>query len=185
PQWQDAAALGTNLGADVTSTDGSITGVANDAALAAMDLQVNVDGNTLEVDPANGVQIADDGVTTTQIGTAGIADANRVLGTDAAGDPQWQIPDVMAMGKVNALATPLGTRTNGATAVLNSPGNYTVTLNPVNATADYVIQLTLLNAGPGFSIEVDNQLTTGFDVLIYNDANVPTNASWYFTVTDF
>ncbi|WP_411032233.1 hypothetical protein, partial [Spongiimicrobium sp. 3-5] len=96
PQWQDAAALGTNLGADVTSTDGSITGVANDAALAAMDLQVNVDGTTLEVDPVNGVQIADDGVTTTQIGTAGIADANRVLGTDAAGDPQWQ--DAAALG---------------------------------------------------------------------------------------
>ena len=90
PEWQDAATIATNLGEDVLSTDGSITGIAADAALVAMDLEVNVDGTTLEVDATNGVQVANDGVTTDKIGTAGITDANRILGTDAAGDPEWQ-----------------------------------------------------------------------------------------------
>src|SRR5690606_26435415 len=49
------------------STNGSITGVANDAALAAMDLAVKVDGTTIEVDATNGVQIKDLGITTAKI----------------------------------------------------------------------------------------------------------------------
>ncbi|MGV8815384.1 MAG: hypothetical protein ACOH2D_14875, partial [Gelidibacter sp.] len=68
-------------GADVTSTNGSITGVANDAALIAMDLEVKVDGATIVVDPTNGVQVKDLGITTVKIAdqnitTTKIADQN-------------------------------------------------------------------------------------------------------------
>ena len=107
------------LPADVTSTNGSITGTAVDAALVAMDLEVNVDDRTLEVDATNGVQlkdggivaakIADNAVDTAKIGTEGTTDANKVLGTDAAGNPQWQ--------DVATLAASLGedvTSTNGS-----------------------------------------------------------------------
>src|SRR5690606_5479572 len=66
-QWQNTAELAEGRGADVTSTNGSITGVANDAALAAMDLEVKVDGATIEVDAANGVQVMDLGITTAKI----------------------------------------------------------------------------------------------------------------------
>ncbi|WP_411030524.1 beta strand repeat-containing protein [Spongiimicrobium sp. 3-5] len=90
PEWQDAATVSTSLGEDVSSTNGSITGGQADAALVAMDLEVNVDDTTIEVDAVNGVQVKDDGVTTAKIGTAGAGDANKILGTDAAGDPEWQ-----------------------------------------------------------------------------------------------
>ncbi|KQC29732.1 hypothetical protein AAY42_07395 [Flagellimonas eckloniae] len=129
PQWQDAANLATSLGQDVTSTNGSITGIQADAALVAMDLEVNVDGTTIEVDATNGLQIpdnaitnakmaddaintdeiVDDAVTANKIGTTGVTDANKVLGTDTAGDPQWQ--------DAANLATSLGqdvTSTNGS-----------------------------------------------------------------------
>src|SRR5690606_17689766 len=88
-----------SLPANVTSTNGSITGVANDAALAAMDLEVRVDGSTIEVDAANGVRVMDQGITTAKIADdnvtvaklgALVSDANRVLGTDATGNVEWQ-----------------------------------------------------------------------------------------------
>ncbi|MGX1930746.1 beta strand repeat-containing protein [Flagellimonas sp. 2504JD4-2] len=89
PEWQDAASLAANLGEDVTSSNGSITGVQNDAALVAMDLEVNVDGATIEVDAVNGVQIADNGVTNVKLDKAniplsgfGAATADVNLGTN-------------------------------------------------------------------------------------------------------
>jgi len=36
------------------------------------------------------VDVADNAITTDQIGTAGVADANKLLGTDASGNPQWE-----------------------------------------------------------------------------------------------
>ena len=118
---------------NVTSTDGSITGVANNAALAAMDLEVNVDDNSIEVDAANGVQIKDDGVTTAKIldanvTTAKIADANvttakiadknvttakinngtanQVLKTNAAGtDAEWGLIDANNINSQNVTST--------------------------------------------------------------------------------
>ncbi len=109
PEWQVASAVATSLGEDVTSTNGSISGTQADAALVAMDLQVNVDDTTIEVNATNGVQVKDDGVTTAKIGTAGATDANKLLGTDASGNPEWQV--------ASAVATSLGedvTSTNGS-----------------------------------------------------------------------
>lgn len=67
PEWQDASTIATNLGEDVISTNGSILGTALDAALVAMDLEVNVDNTTIEVDGTNGLQIMDGGVNTVHV----------------------------------------------------------------------------------------------------------------------
>ncbi len=138
PQWQDASSVAANLGEDVVSTDGSITGVQADAALVAMDLEVNVDGTTIEVDATNGVQIADNGVTTDKIGTAGLADANRILGTDAAGDPQWQDASSVAanLGEdvVSTNGSITGVQADAALVVMDLEVNVDGTTIEVDAT---------------------------------------------------
>ncbi|QXP51778.1 hypothetical protein [Cellulophaga sp. HaHa_2_1] len=69
PAWQDAAAIATSLGEDVTSTNGSITGTATGAALVAMDLEIKADDLTIEANPDNvtGIQVKDDGITSAKI----------------------------------------------------------------------------------------------------------------------
>ncbi|MCR1026540.1 hypothetical protein NQT66_17085 [Cellulophaga baltica] len=69
PEWQDAVTIAANLGEDVTSTNGSITGTALDAALVAMDLEIKADDLTIEVNPDNvtGIQVRDDGITSAKI----------------------------------------------------------------------------------------------------------------------
>ncbi|SHJ17836.1 hypothetical protein SAMN04487911_11316 [Arenibacter nanhaiticus] len=78
PEWQDAATTAASLGQNVISSNGSISGVMDNAALVGMDLQVNVDGTTIEIDPTNGLQIRDDAITSEkiadfQVGTPHIA----------------------------------------------------------------------------------------------------------------
>ncbi|WP_405267478.1 beta strand repeat-containing protein [Cellulophaga sp. Ld12] len=69
PAWQDAAAIATSLGEDVTSTNGSITGTATGAALVAMDLEIKADDLTIEANPDNvtGIQVKDDGISSAKI----------------------------------------------------------------------------------------------------------------------
>ncbi|ADV49572.1 hypothetical protein Celal_2280 [Cellulophaga algicola DSM 14237] len=86
PEWQDAATIAANLGEDVTSTNGSITGTALDAALVAMDLEVNVDGTTLQVDAVNGVQVADDGINSAKILNETVQSEDILDGTIADAD---------------------------------------------------------------------------------------------------
>ncbi len=95
PQWQDAATIATSLGEDVLSTDGSITGIANNAALVAMDLEVNVDGTTLEVDATNGVQIVDDAITNVKV-------ADNAIQTENIVDGQVQTADIADTNVTNA-----------------------------------------------------------------------------------
>ncbi len=57
----------TALPKNVTSTNGSITGVANNAALAAMNLEVKVDNSSIEVNGVNGLQLKDAGITSAKI----------------------------------------------------------------------------------------------------------------------
>ncbi|WP_077403630.1 beta strand repeat-containing protein [Cellulophaga omnivescoria] len=57
PEWQNASEVAASLGEDVISSNGSISGVTANAALATMDLEVNVDNTTIEVDATNGLQI--------------------------------------------------------------------------------------------------------------------------------
>ncbi|UBZ12802.1 hypothetical protein LDL77_12975 [Flagellimonas marinaquae] len=237
-QWEETN-LSTGLGQNVESTDGSITGVQNNAALVAMDLEVNVDNSTLEVDPTNGVQIIDGGVTTNKILNGTILEEDIANGevtpvkispsasptdgdilTTTGGTVSWQPPAVVAMGKVNGDGS--HAKINGATATRNSIGNYTVTFTTARPDADYIIQLTLYGATAGSTIQVENQTNIGFTVsitstqpnfnavsppfttdlggptpqhthtgfvdpfpIVDNLAFSPTDAIWYFTITDF
>jgi inosine/xanthosine triphosphate pyrophosphatase family protein len=88
PEWQDAATIAANLGEDVTSTNGSITGTALDAALVAMDLEIKADDLTIEVNPDNvtGIQVKDDGITSAQILNETIVSEDILDGTIADAD---------------------------------------------------------------------------------------------------
>ena len=212
-QWEETN-LATGLGENVESTDGSITGGQNSAALVAMDLGVNVDNSTLEIDPTDGVQIANGGVTTDEIlnqtileediandavTTIKILDANvtpskiqggsanTLLRTDNTGTTvQWDshLSLYHAIGKVNN-----STATSnilGANISNLGTGNYQVTFSTNANSDDYIIQLSVLNAaGNGYSIEVVTQDPDNFTVQISDSTGAAADASWYFTVIDF
>ena len=103
------------------------------------------------------------------------------------------------MGKVNANATTVNATgialpTAGTGIVRNSVGNYTVTFDTARLDADYIIQLTLLNAGPTRTIEVLGTPTINSFIVQISELSLdttpsiisnPIDAEWYFTVTDF
>ncbi len=96
---------------------------------------------------------------------------------------------IVALGKIAGNGTNL--KTQGASAVRNGVGNYTVTLGTARSSSNYIIQLTV-NDPSVFqsSIQVTNQTTTTFTVQIYVRLNGNTtlfidDADWYFTVSDF
>ena len=68
---------GTGIGKKGKSSDGSITGFtdANKAFLEELDLKVNVDGTTIEIDSTNGIQIKALGVTTAKIADSTVTTA--------------------------------------------------------------------------------------------------------------
>ncbi|MBO0592022.1 hypothetical protein I2486_11455 [Cellulophaga sp. E16_2] len=88
PEWQDAATIAANLGEDVSSTNGSITGTALDAALVAMDLGIKADDITIEVNPDNitGIQVKEDGITSAKILNETIQSEDILDGTIADAD---------------------------------------------------------------------------------------------------
>ncbi|SNQ44079.1 beta strand repeat-containing protein [Cellulophaga lytica] len=75
PEWQNASQIAASLGEDVTSSNGSISGVAANAALAAMDLEVNVDDTTIEVDATNGLQIVAGSIDNTKLANDAVTGA--------------------------------------------------------------------------------------------------------------
>ncbi|MEK6151708.1 hypothetical protein WIW50_00520, partial [Flavobacteriaceae bacterium 3-367] len=96
-------------GQDLTGSDGSID-VLNGAGATLINVDINVapDGITNDKVADNAINtenitdgqvqtadIADDAVTVAKIGTAGAADADRLLITDAAGDPFWADPALL------------------------------------------------------------------------------------------
>jgi len=110
----------------------------------------------------------------------------QVLTTDGAGTASWANPasPFHAVGKINQA---VAINSSGIIAPINNlgAGNYQVTFTTAAGSVDYVIQLTLFNAGAGSSIEVTTQTATGFTVQINDSLGVPLDANWYFTVTDF
>ncbi|UUF12405.1 MULTISPECIES: hypothetical protein [Flavobacterium] len=107
----DAVVGADKLGKNVTSSDGSISGVQNKSVLADMNLQVKVDNTTLEVNPANGVQVKDSGITIPKIASGG---SNKVLVTDAAGAVAWinkdafeTVVDMTTIEGLGTIASPL------------------------------------------------------------------------------
>jgi len=139
PEWQDAATTAASLGEDIISSDGSISGVMNNSALVGMDLQVNVDGTTIEIDPTNGLQIRDDAITSEkiadfQVGTPHIAfnsvnsdillDGHVTLSKLADGGPagqlmRWDGNEWLLVGESDLIVTEtdgiIGNEITGAT----------------------------------------------------------------------
>jgi hypothetical protein len=107
----------------------------------------------------------------------------QILSSTATGTDWINPPTIVAMGKVDPSATSERTNSFVTSVVRTSPGNYTVTMSS-DLNLNYVIQLSLFQVGPGFSIEVVIQNLNSFDVQIYDSSSL-TDATWYFTVTDF
>ncbi|PRX53045.1 hypothetical protein [Flagellimonas meridianipacifica] len=119
-----------NLGEDVTSTNNSITGTQTGAALVPMDLEVNVDGTTIEVD-VSGLQIADNAITNDKM-------ADDAINTDEIVDNAVTSAKILdgeiVDADVNAAAAIEGTKINPnfgaqniATTGTLAAGNTTVT----------------------------------------------------------
>ncbi|WP_205728938.1 hypothetical protein, partial [Flagellimonas onchidii] len=144
-------------------------------------------------DAVNTDEIVDNAVTTDKILDANVTPAkieqglsNQILRTNAAGTAaEWANPVSLyhAIGKANgssltnsegvATITPLGT------------GNYQVNFSSNASSANYVIQLTLLNAGVNTTIEVVTQANNNFTVQISDSTGLAVDVEWFFTVTDF
>ncbi len=105
--------------------------------------------------------------------------SNQVLKTNAAGDPIWANPDVVAMGKVDGSVN----ISKGASVIRLSNGSYNVNLNPPRPVDDYVIQLTVFG---NYRIYVSGQTFDQFQVEIRNPvSNSLEDSIWYFTIFDF
>ena len=118
-----------------------------------------------------------------EAGTSGQILSSTGTGVDWIDAPSTS--PVIAMGKVDAAA--IAERVNSAVSDVDNTatGIYQVFLAAPRPTNEYIIQLSLFNAGAGYSIEVVSQSINSFDVQIYDDTNSLANASWYFTVLDF
>ncbi len=103
---------GTTLASQTVSGDISI---ANDGTTAIGTDKIS---NTMMQDDAiNTNEIVDDAVTTNKIGTAGATDANKLLSTDASGDPQWENRSNFTSSTLNQGSIYLGDASNTATAL--------------------------------------------------------------------
>ncbi len=90
-RWE-AAPDDVGGGGAPTLSDGQIivgNGASNSAAGVNGDLTMSGSAN---------YQIVADAVTTTEIGTAGISDADKVLTTDISGNPQWELKSSFVSG---------------------------------------------------------------------------------------
>ncbi|NAY92471.1 hypothetical protein GTQ34_11115 [Muricauda sp. JGD-17] len=166
-----------------------------------VDLSPYLDDTTLD-EAAVDAFVANNGYLTAEVdGDASNEIQNISAGTGITVTPSGQdftvavTNSVIAMGKINLDGT--STNITGATVIRNGvgSGNYTVTFNVgVTTDANYIVQLTLLGAGPEATIEILNVPATGsFDVQISQLSvgagpsltSSPLDAQWYFTVTDF
>ena len=96
PQWE----LKTIFTDDQTAAEVSNTAAGNidatdvQAAINELDTEKLANAATFGGDVSgtyNNLQIGTDAVTTTEIGTSGASDANKVLTTDGTGNPQWEL----------------------------------------------------------------------------------------------
>ncbi|WFO17917.1 hypothetical protein M601_010150 [Cellulophaga baltica 4] len=143
----DAGITNIKLGTDAVTTDK----ILNETILS----EDILDGTIVEVDVAddaitnakladnavNTLELADDAVTTDKIGTAGVAFANRVLGTDLNGDPEWQDAAAIAtsLGEdvISTNGSITGTAPDAALVAMDleiKADDLTIEVNPDNVT---------------------------------------------------
>ena len=98
---------------------------------------------------------------------------------------------IVAFGKVNSDGS--AAKIHGATVTRNSQGNYTVTFLSALSSADYIIQLSILDSnGAGnddYDASYSNQTTTSFVVQVGDNDNgsndrAPRDQEFMFTVID-
>ncbi|MGW9685544.1 hypothetical protein, partial [Flagellimonas sp. 2504JD1-5] len=179
PQWEDRA----NFASSALNNAQIFVGDATNTAAG-----VTMSGDAT-IDNAGAVTIANDAVTTVKILDGDVTPAkiepsatNGQVLTTVAGAAVWQSP-YHAIGKVNSATA---ANISGASITSIGTGNYQVNFSASASSIDYVIQLSVLNAGAnGYSIEVVTQTANNFTVQISDSSGAGVDASWYFTVTDF
>ncbi|MBT8256607.1 MAG: hypothetical protein KJO23_08705, partial [Bacteroidia bacterium] len=129
--------------------------------------------------------IGNQAVTEEKINPGSNGDVLTTTGGNVVWAPPPSTSPVIAMGKVDATAT--SERINSEVTAVNNTGTgtYQVFLLNSRPTNDYIIQLSLLSAGAGYTIEVLTQSNNSFTVNIYDATDSLANAEWYFTVLDF
>ncbi len=165
---------------------------------------LSADNVTLETtgEANNILQIRDAGVSTTKIAPGG---NNEFLSTDATGTVAWAPKTstdadndisigtdggvffenpVKAIGKVTGAGNLLKA-TPGVSVVRTATGTYDVSFATPMPDANYIIQVSILNAAVNANtIKVNAQTANGFSVYIFNHNNNLVNRLWYFTILD-
>ncbi|WP_190811630.1 hypothetical protein [Flagellimonas sp. S3867] len=204
PTTIDLSAYDTNAADDFDGAWGSLTAVpagfadntddnttyTNGAGLSLVGTTFSVNNLAGEVTgPTNATVIANDAVTTAKVADNNVTPAkiepsptNGQVLTTIGGSTVWQSP-YHAIGKANSSTL---TNSNGVTSITPlGTGNYQVNFASNASSVNYVIQLTLLNAGANATIEVVTQANNNFTVQISDTIGTAIDAEWYFTVTDF
>eukprot|EP01029_Cantina_marsupialis_P017243 TRINITY_DN3867_c0_g1_i1.p1 TRINITY_DN3867_c0_g1~~TRINITY_DN3867_c0_g1_i1.p1 ORF type:complete len:1663 (+),score=332.82 TRINITY_DN3867_c0_g1_i1:7805-12793(+) len=120
-------ATGVTPSGDVTITNAGVTtigtGTVNSGKIAdgqvmtADIANLNVTEGKIAANAVSNTKIANDAVTTAKIGTAGLADADKILTTTATGDPQWEAKSNFASSTLTNGQILVGDGTNVATGV--------------------------------------------------------------------
>jgi hypothetical protein len=197
---------GTSQDVDLSSLDESADIIVLETALLG---HINDDNDTNNTNEIQTLTSTDGSVTLTKTGndydlsvatetvTTLVADPSPTqleytYTNEAAATTKFRSSPIVAFGKVNSDGTLA--RGYGATVVRNSAGNYSVTLDTARATANYTIQLTIIDAnGAGrddYDAAYSGQTTTGFVVETGDNDNGNTDrqaldSEFMFTVIDY
>ncbi len=179
PQWEDRTNFATSTLNDGLVFVGSAANVATGVAISGDATIDNTGALTISNNAITTAKILNENVTPAKIQPSA---TNRQVLTTIGGAATWQSP-YHAIAKANGSTL---TNSNGVTSITPlGVGNYQVNFSSNASSADYVIQLTLLNAGVNATIEVVNQANTGFTVQISDFNGASIDSEWYFTVIDF
>ena len=171
---QDGAVIASNIEAlssaeFIIGTDGTTAGNS----------KVTISGDVV-VDNTGDAQIQADVVTTTEIGTAGAGDANKMLTTDGSGNPQWELKSSFTPGLTSGNIF-VGNASNVATDVsmtgdvaIDNTGtttiqNAAVTYSKIQDVSASDVVLGRVTAGAG---DIEEISTTGTGNVVR--ANTPT-----------
>ncbi|RUA13491.1 MAG: hypothetical protein DSY83_11150, partial [Flavobacteriia bacterium] len=183
---------------NITEDDGIVGNEVVDATVGGSLVRLgggtDIDPYTLDVNDGGigTLELANAAVTTDKIADADVTPAKiepsssltdgQVL-TTIGGNTVWRSP-YHAIGKV-INSTPTA-NILGANIIPLNTGNYRVVFSTNANSADYIIQLSVLNAAAsGYVIEVVTQDVDNFTVQITNLSGAAVDATWFFTVTDF
>ena len=158
---QDVATLNyvnTQIGSVNTLADGRIF-VGNSLNSAT---QVDLSGDAT-LDNTGVLTIEDDVITTDNIGTAGLTDANKILKTDAAGDPSWQdetteLPTLTDAQIIISDGTDANARTISGDATIDNTGALTIEDDAI--TTSKILNTNVTDA----KLDKSNISLTGFGV---------------------